>query len=758
MTNTPKKITSLLACCVFALTTLQARVSFNPNTDILIAQFDGRPDADDIHSQAALGSMLLHPDFAGVEVYAVMGAVGTQGGTFIDSTNLFNQIYGPEGTDTWTDAHADWTTSVTRIKNKARAVLDAGGHVWVQEAGQSDITADWVQGLIDDGVSETLIKSNVTVVQHSNWNEDKTTDADLEFVQNTTDYVKIADGNSGGNGTPDYHLDDTAFMNEIFAGEAPPKTEALWLLADQIIKDSGFNPSWSSIPDGGVDFSDEVETWWIFELGTHADTVRKFWDWYVVDPAVEAFVEQNGIVAFETESVNPTTPEWQEATLIAGFSGDSYFIAQEENLNQGGEGVVSYPVYITTTGRYQLNWRSRIGIGSDNTEHNDNFARVVDADGNPVTPVVNDNDATGTWYKAYMNRANAWDWQTSNKDNDPHSLSWNLQADTLYYFQISARSNGHAVDRVALWDHNRHNLANKTTGKNPNNGDFDNLINSATSVVGGLKKIAYIHGDIAADGTVPSGPDDPFHQMLLTDTGRRGLSIFKAMVEAEGHTIEQFYDQDTTLDAAFLDQFDAIIFSLHQKIWSSAEKAALNTWLQAGGGMLIYSDSASGGLFSIVGAQNTVGQTVTNNLISQYGMEVTVDQADGVKAIQAGPGATHPIVFDRPVLEGEGVSPVAVDPTSQAVRLIPYKNNPDFVVSGTPTINKTQNITIQNPQYAALALAPVGDGNIIAMFDRQPMWNNGEGSDIEERDNEEILRRIVNFLVGVEALNSPPTV
>jgi hypothetical protein len=38
------------------------------------------------------------------------------------------------------------------------------------------------------------------------------------------------------------------------------------------------------------------------------------------------------------------------------------------------------------------------------------------------------------------------------------------------------------------------------------------------------------------------------------------------------------------------------------------------------------------------------------------------------------------------------------------------------------------------------------------------MWNNGEGSDIEERDNEEILRRIVNFLVGVEALNSPPTV
>ena len=262
------------------------------------------------------------------------------------------------------------------------------------------------------------------------------------------------------------------------------------------------------------------------------------------------------------------------------------------------------------------------------------------------------------------------------------------------------------------------------------------------------RKIAYIYGDVAADGAVPSGSDSPFHQMLLTDPGNRGLSIFKSMVETEGHTIQQFYDQDTSLNAAFLDQFDVIIFSLHQKIWSSSEKNALDTWLQAGGGMLIYSDSASGGWWKIVdeGAQNAVGQTVTNNLISQYGMQVTVDQANGIKAVRAGSDSTHPLVSDRIVLEGEGVSPVAVDPNGGAIRLIPYENDPEFVVSGAPSIPHTQNISIQNPQYAALALAEVGDGNIIVMFDRQPMWNNGEGSDIEKRDNEELLRRIVNFL------------
>lgn len=109
------------------------------------------------------------------------------------------------------------------------------------------------------------------------------------------------------------------------------------------------------------------------------------------------------------------------------------------------------------------------------------------------------------------------------------------------------------------------------------------------------KNIAYIYGDVAEDGTVPSGSANPFHQMLLTDTGRRGCSIFKEMVESKGHTITQYYDQETELTAEFLSQFDLIIFSLHQKQWSVAEKAALDSWIRAGGSIFIYSDSASGG-------------------------------------------------------------------------------------------------------------------------------------------------------------------
>lgn len=269
--------------------------------------------------------------------------------------------------------------------------------------------------------------------------------------------------------------------------------------------------------------------------------------------------------------------------------------------------------------------------------------------------------------------------------------------------------------------------------------------------------IAYIYGDVSDNGNVPSGSKPAFHQMLLTDSGNRGLSQFRSMVESQGHTINQYYDRSTTLNASFLNQFDAVIFGLHQKRWSTEEKNALDTWIKAGGGTFFYSDSAAGGFWQIVGGQNSIGQRTVNNVITRYGMQVLVDQTAGVTAYRAGNGANHPVTMGRPVLEGEGVSPVVVNFGSGAEILIPYSNNPEFKVSGNATINNTNNISINNDGYAALAYNEVGNGAVMVMFDRQAMWNNGEGSDINKRDNKEILRRIVNFLVE-GGVDTPPCI
>lgn len=268
------------------------------------------------------------------------------------------------------------------------------------------------------------------------------------------------------------------------------------------------------------------------------------------------------------------------------------------------------------------------------------------------------------------------------------------------------------------------------------------------------QSIAYIHGDVASDGTSPSGSEEAFHQMLLTDDGKRGLSQFKKLAESEGLTIAQYYDRETTLDAKFLDGCDVIIFGLHQKLWSDAEREALHLWLQAGGGILIYSDSAAGGFHREVGLKNPVGQTSVNLILKRYGMETAVDQAGGTRAYQPDAGATHPIISGGLVFEGEGVSPIAIDPRGSAKALIPF--HPSNRVSNEDLQVDPIGVTIAEPMWAAIAHAQVERGNIIAIFDRQPMWNNGEGSDINQRDNQEIMRRILVFLAKKEAPTKAP--
>ncbi|REE00207.1 carbohydrate-binding protein [Marinoscillum furvescens] len=261
-----------------------SRQYFNKNTDLLLANFDLKPDEDDVHAAAALASMLIHPDLAGVDYYAVAGAYGTQGGTFITTAvpGYYNNLFGPEN-QKWTNANANWSASVNRVRDKVKAVLDGGGKVFVQEAGQSDFTYDMLQAVINAGVSLSTVQSKVIVVQHSQWNEDKATQWKLNWVKNNTDYNKIADGN-GNNATPQYNTGNTTWMNQAKSASNPnASARSFWTQADNIC--DNWNASWENpnIAGGGVDYSDCVENWWIFNIGTDADNISKFWNRYVVN-------------------------------------------------------------------------------------------------------------------------------------------------------------------------------------------------------------------------------------------------------------------------------------------------------------------------------------------------------------------------------------------------------------------------------------------------------------------------------------------
>lgn len=272
----------------FAFLASFARPTFDKKKDILIAQFDSKPDPDDIHAQAALGCMLLHKDLKGVNYYAVSGAVGIQNGKYIDSSELFNMVFGKK----WTNAHSDWQGSVQNIASKAISILQNGGKVWVQEAGQSNITADWIEEVIKV-VSPETVKTKVMVVQHSNWNEDQTDSTDLGYVKDKTTYFALDDGNAptdgdwgdrGSYSTPEYRNKDSKWI-ELAKSSSNKKAKALWTEADRVITEmfpDGFKEEWSYITYNGVDYSDCVENWWIFEIGDRADDITKFWSRYVL--------------------------------------------------------------------------------------------------------------------------------------------------------------------------------------------------------------------------------------------------------------------------------------------------------------------------------------------------------------------------------------------------------------------------------------------------------------------------------------------
>lgn len=267
----------------------QERPQFNLKKDILIAQFDSKPDPDDIHAQAALGSMLLHKDLKGLNYFAVAGAVGIQKGDFIDSSKLLTLAFGNK----WTNAHKDWDGAVSCIAKKATRVLKKGGKVWVQEAGQSNITANWIAAILKN-MPEALVKSNIIVVQHSKWNEDHATALDLNFVKQKTTYFSIDDGNQeygikkgkrGPYPTPEYRAKDSSWIAKA-KSSSNKKVKKLWTEADSIIRNkfpNKFPHKWSYIHYDGVDYSDCVENWWIFNLGAKADTHSKFWDRYVTN-------------------------------------------------------------------------------------------------------------------------------------------------------------------------------------------------------------------------------------------------------------------------------------------------------------------------------------------------------------------------------------------------------------------------------------------------------------------------------------------
>ncbi|SHJ02657.1 PKD domain-containing protein [Pseudozobellia thermophila] len=194
-----------------------------------------------------------------------------------------------------------------------------------------------------------------------------------------------------------------------------------------------------------------------------------------------AFIEDNGLVVIEAES-GTLTPGWTETTT----GGAVGIIATNDSFNSQSKGTIPYQIQITNPGVYRFNWRSFYS-GDSSTDENDSWLRFPNNENvwffgykgtpadeaslianltgeqeNVVFPkgssrVTSETTPEGSGSNGYFKiwrsggTSETYDWQAKTSDEDAHNVYvWFVNPGT-YTMEISERSAGHTIDKMALY-------------------------------------------------------------------------------------------------------------------------------------------------------------------------------------------------------------------------------------------------------------------------------------------------------------------
>lgn len=193
----------------------------------------------------------------------------------------------------------------------------------------------------------------------------------------------------------------------------------------------------------------------------------------------------NGLAVLEAEGLT-LTEDWRVGTADAGFTGTGYieWLGASHN-NDPSFGPIASRIHVTAAGRYRLQWHTRVGQGTNATEHNDTWVRFADAadfygrkgnagSENRVYPQPTCNDTAfmdevqgraevsqatcpaGSsregYLKVYSSGALDWRWSTRTSDHDPHDIVVEVATAGVYTLEMAARADFSQIDRLVLHD------------------------------------------------------------------------------------------------------------------------------------------------------------------------------------------------------------------------------------------------------------------------------------------------------------------
>jgi len=173
--------------------------------DILSLHYDNCPDRDDGHAMAAGYTVTQE---LGINPLVVNGTCGNSirhefqpSSANVVDTTFVNAL----------NAETSRVQSVTQAAITWASVLANGDDVWVAEGGPSDFTAEVLIEL--NSQFPELNSKRIHVVQHSDWNEENTSAANLQYVKSVASYIRIEDGNKN-NQTANFNQKSGYFISK----------------------------------------------------------------------------------------------------------------------------------------------------------------------------------------------------------------------------------------------------------------------------------------------------------------------------------------------------------------------------------------------------------------------------------------------------------------------------------------------------------------------------------------------------------------
>jgi len=193
----------------------------------------------------------------------------------------------------------------------------------------------------------------------------------------------------------------------------------------------------------------------------------------VVADSRDFIAAEDGAVFIEPATANIERTGWslQTASELPGALGDGALrwdgTGSRNRVDEAS--VLSFNFRADEDGTWALQYRFQVLNGTNPTEGNDAWFRLLDANGAPLIPAVpsvpDDVASTrpdglpdvagvqpdGGWFKVF-GLGGALDWRTSGfvSDGDAIPLAWDLDAGTLYTLEMAGRGFGFGIDGIAL--------------------------------------------------------------------------------------------------------------------------------------------------------------------------------------------------------------------------------------------------------------------------------------------------------------------